>query len=88
MEIPQLTSSTILFLNDKVSIVDVVNVSSFTKSRHDMEISINFETELFIHLSLSWFSLPVFDIDEIPLLMFLSILLVHEDVPVFYVLCI
>jgi hypothetical protein len=51
-----------------------------------MEVSINFETELVIHLSLSWFSCPVLNVDEIELLFNLSTELLHLDLSVLTVL--
>jgi hypothetical protein len=72
MEVPFLACFTVLSLQEKIS-REVINVFAFTESRNDVEISINFETELFIHLSLSWFSCPVLQVDEIELLFNLSI---------------
>jgi hypothetical protein len=86
MEVPSLTWSTILFLNNKVSTREVVNVSTLSKSGNDIEVSINDEAPFSIPLSLGWFTLPVFDIDEIPLLVGSEasiVLFVHVDVSIF-----
>jgi hypothetical protein len=86
MEVPSLACSTILSLNDKVS-AKIVNVSTSSKSGNNMEVHVNNESIVSVPLSLSWFSLPVFGVDELPLLVSLSIELVHEDVSVFGINC-
>jgi hypothetical protein len=51
-----------------------------------VEVSIDLEAPISVPLTLSWFTLPVFDIDEIPFLMVLigsRKLLVHLDLSVF-----
>jgi len=47
-----------------------------------MEIFVDNEAPISIPLTSGWFTLPVLDIDEIPLLVFLSIEFVHVDVSV------
>jgi hypothetical protein len=68
MEVPFLGWSTILGLDDEVSSGEVVDVSSLSKLGNDVEVSIDLEAPISIPLSLSWFTLPVLGVDEIPLL--------------------
>jgi hypothetical protein len=53
-----------------------------------MEVFVNNKTIISIPLSGGWFTLPVLDIDKIPLLMNFAIEFVHEDISVFSVLSI
>jgi hypothetical protein len=48
-----------------------------------MEVSVNDESVVSVPLSLSWFTLPVLDVDEIPLLVSLTIIVTHVNVSVF-----
>jgi hypothetical protein len=70
MEIPFLGWSTILGLDDEVSSGEIVDVSSLSKSGNDVEVSIDLEAPVSIPFTLLWFTLPVFNVDHIPTLMF------------------
>jgi hypothetical protein len=85
MEIPFLGWSTILGLNDEVSSGEVVDVSSLSKLGNDVEVSIDLEAPISIPFTLLWFTLPVFDIDHIPSLMYLDrvSLILHFNLSVF-----
>jgi len=83
MEVPDLGSSSIWSLDDKVSVVDQVNVPVVWKLRHNVEWSFDVETEFFVQFSLSWFALPFVSIDDIPLLVDLAVLWSGFDVSVF-----
>jgi hypothetical protein len=72
MEVPFLALSTILSLNDEVSTRDVVYVSTLSKSGNNVEINVYLKTVFSVPFTGSWFTLPVFDIDEIELLVFTS----------------
>jgi hypothetical protein len=48
-----------------------------------MEISLNIEAELFIELALSWLSLPLISIDDVPLLVDLVVLVIDHNVCIF-----
>jgi hypothetical protein len=85
MEVPFLACSTVLSLDDQISIGCVVDVSTLTQSGNDMEVFVNNHSIVSIPFSGSWLSLPVLDIDEIPLLVSLSVVRVHVDVSVFSV---
>jgi hypothetical protein len=50
---------------------------------NDVEWSLNIESESFIELSLSWFSLPFINIDNVPLLVKFTVLVPGDDVSVF-----
>ena len=69
-------------LDDEVSVVDQVEVSVVWELGNNVEVSFNVETEVFVHLSLGWFSLPFINVDNVPLLVDLSVLLVNNDVSV------
>jgi len=47
-----------------------------------MEISLNIESELFIEFSFLWFTLPLIDVHDIPLLVDLAVSWVDHDVSV------
>jgi hypothetical protein len=85
MEVPDLGSSTVSYLDDHVSVVDQVEVSSLRKSRDDVEISLNVKSELLVELTLGWLLLVFIDIDNLPLLTCLSILVLNDDVSVFII---
>jgi len=74
IEVPNLTSLSISSLNNHVSVVDNFEVSSRFLSWDDMEISLYVESEFFIEFTLGWFSLPLVNVDDIPLLMDSSVL--------------
>jgi len=82
MEVPFLACSTILNLNHKVS-TKIINVSTSSKGGNDIEIFVDNEAIFSIPFTSGWFSLPVLGVDEIPLLVFLSIEFVHVDISVF-----
>jgi len=81
MEIPFLACSTILSLDNKVS-SKIVNVSTSSKSGDNMEVHVDNKTIFSIPLSLGWFTLPVFGIDEIPLLLLTTLEFPHVDISV------
>jgi hypothetical protein len=90
MEIPFLGWSTILSLDHEVSTREVIDISTLSKSGNDVEVGIDLEAPISVPFTLSWFTLPVFDIDEIPLLMVLigtRKLFVHLDLSVFSISC-
>jgi len=51
--------------------------------RDNVEWSLNIESKSFVELTLSWFSFPFIRIDNIPLLIKLSVLVPDDDVSVF-----
>jgi hypothetical protein len=55
------------------------------KLGHNVEWSFNIESELFIEFSLSWLSFPFINIDEVPLLVDSSMLIVNDDLSVLVV---
>jgi hypothetical protein len=83
VEVPDLGSSSVWNLDYHVSVVDKVKVSVIWQLGDNIEISLNVKTESFIELSLSWFSLPFINIDNIPLLVDLSMFVINLDVSVF-----
>ena len=85
VEIPGLGLSSIWCLNDHVSVVDQVEVSVFAHLRDNVEVSLNEKTEVFVKFSLNWFSWILVNIDDVPLLVNLSVLVPHNDVSVFSV---
>jgi hypothetical protein len=85
VEIPCLGLSSIWCLDDHGSVTDQVEVSVWCQFRDNEEISLNEETEVFVKFSLNWFSWILVNIDDVPLLVNLSMLVPHNDVSVFSV---
>jgi hypothetical protein len=83
MEVPYLLSSSISSLDAHVSVIINFEVSVVWKLRDDVEVSFNIESELLVQFTLSWFSLPFISIDDIPLLVNLSILWSGFNISVF-----
>lgn len=52
----------------------------------NVEISFNIQSEIFIELSLLWWSLPVASVDDIPLLVESAMLVVDHDILVLSIL--
>jgi len=84
MEVPDLGSSTIWCLDDHVSVVDQIKISSASKFRNNVEISFNIKTNVFIHLTLGWL-LVLIDIDDFPLLSEFVVLATYHDISVFHI---
>jgi len=82
MEVPDLSSSTVWNLNDHISVIDQVEVSVIWELGDNIEISFNIKTESFIELSLGWLSFPFINVNNIPLLMDLIVLLIDSNVSV------
>jgi hypothetical protein len=82
MEVPNLGSSTIWSLDNHVSVIDQIKVSVVWKCRDNVEVSFNVESESLIELTLSWFSLPFVNIDDVPLLEDLVLLNSNNNVSV------
>ena len=85
IEIPNLCSSSVSNLDNHVSVVNNIKVSSRSHMCDNMEISLNVETEVFVELSLGWFSLPLIMIDNIELLINLSMFFPDNEVSVFFI---
>jgi hypothetical protein len=47
-----------------------------------MEVDVDLKAVIFVPFTLSWFTFPVLGIDEIELLVFASVLLVHKELSV------
>jgi hypothetical protein len=85
MEIPNLTLSTIWSLDNKVSVVNQVEVSMITQFRNNVEVSLNVKSKLLVELTLGWLIWVLISIDNLPSLVNFSMLLVNNDIPVFSV---
>jgi hypothetical protein len=48
-----------------------------------VEVSLNVKTEVLIELTLSWFSLPFINVDDVPLLVDFTVLSMDDNVSVF-----
>jgi hypothetical protein len=66
MEVPILSLSSVSGLNYHVSSKNV-KISVSSHSRNNIEISLNIQTESSVEFSLSWISLPLVSIDDVPL---------------------
>jgi hypothetical protein len=73
MEVPFLGISTVWSLDDHVSVVDQVKVFVTWQLRNNVEVSFDIESELLVEFSFLWFSLPFVNIDNVPLLIDLSV---------------
>ena len=82
IEVPFLSISTISSLDNKVLVVDQIEVSVFFQLRNNVEWSLNKETEVFVKFSLLWFLWIFINIDDVPLLVDLSMFVVDNDVSV------
>ena len=85
MEIPDLCLSSIWNLDDHVSVIDQIKVSVLSHIRNDVEVSFNIKTELFIELTLYWFLWILINIDDIPLLVDMVVLIPDNDVSVLFI---
>jgi hypothetical protein len=68
MEVPFLSTSTVCNFDDHVSVIDQIKISSAWQFRYNVKVSLNIESELLIELSLSWLTLPLINVDNVPLL--------------------
>jgi hypothetical protein len=82
MEVPFLACSSILSLDDKIS-SKIVNVSTSSESRDDIEVFVDNQTIFSVPFTSSWFSLPVLSVDEVPLLVSLTMEFGHVDISIF-----
>jgi hypothetical protein len=55
-------------LDDSVVVADFIKVSMFSNSRHNVEWSLDVESEVWVEFSLSWFTCPFINVDDVPLL--------------------
>ena len=85
VEVPNLGSSSISNLDDHVSVIDQVKVSSLWKLRDNVKISLNVKSELLVELTLSWLLLVLVNIDYLPSLVDLSVLVFSNGVSVLIV---
>ena len=82
MEVPDLSVSAILSLDDHVSVVDQIEVSVFIQLRDDVEWSFDIESEFLIEFSLLWFLWVFININDIPLLVDSVMFVPYNDVSV------
>ena len=88
VEPPNLTLVAVWLLDDNLlrrCWVNSLEISSSWKHRNNVEWSFNIETEVLVEFSLLWFALEVFNIDDIPKLVDLSVLSSQDNVLVFSV---
>jgi hypothetical protein len=85
MEVPDLGSSPIWCLNDHVSVVNEIKVPILLQFRDNIEVSFNIETKITIKLTLGWFIWILISIDNLPLLVNSSMLVVDDDILTFIV---
>jgi hypothetical protein len=83
VEVPDLSSSSVSCLDNHVSVTDEVKVSASSHVRNNVEISFNIKAILFVEFTLNWISLPFISIDNIELLIDLSVFVPDNDVSVF-----
>jgi hypothetical protein len=83
MEVPSLCVSLVGCLDNHLSVVDQVKISVIWELGYNVEVSLNIKTEVLIEFSLSWFTLPFISIDDVPLLVDLTVLSMDDNVSVF-----
>ena len=74
IEVPDLSLSCIWSLDYHVSVVDKIKISMSRHSRDNVEISFNIQSEVWAELTLGWLTLPFINVDNVPLLMDLTTL--------------
>jgi hypothetical protein len=84
VEVPDLSLSSVWSLDDHISVVDQIDVSSTWQSRDDVEISLNKQSKLLVKLSLLWLRVLV-NIHNLPLLSKVVTSISNLDVSVFSV---
>jgi hypothetical protein len=82
MEVPDLSLSSILNLNDHVSVVDQIEISIAWQFGDNVEVSFNVESKPFIEFSLDWLTLPFINIDDIKLLVDFAMFWMDNDISV------
>jgi hypothetical protein len=80
-----LGSSTVWNLDNHVSIVDQVKSSVVWELRSNVEVSFNIESKLFVELTLSWLLLVLINIDNLPSLVDLAVLVFNNNVSILIV---
>jgi hypothetical protein len=85
IEVPDLGLEGVWCLDYKVSVVDNIKISVVWKLRNNEEISLNIETEVFVEFSLLWLFWHFISIDDIPLLVDTTVLLVDNNVSVLFI---
>jgi hypothetical protein len=74
IEIEDLSWLVVSSLDNQVSTVDYLHISSRVQGCDNMEWSLNVESKFFVKFTLGWLSLPLVNVDNVPLLMDLSVL--------------
>jgi hypothetical protein len=83
IEPPGLSVSSVSGLDNHVPVVDQIKVSVVIHFGNDVEWSFNVQTEVFVELTLGWFSWIFISVDDIPLLVESLMFVPHNDVSVF-----
>jgi hypothetical protein len=71
-----------LGLDHNVSSVKEVHISSSSKSGNNMHVFVDNISKVSVPFTGFWFTLPVLNINEIPLLVNLAVLFDHKDLSV------
>jgi hypothetical protein len=82
MEVPDLSLSSILNLNDHVSVIDQIKISIAWQFGDNVEVSFNIESKPLIEFSLDWLTLPFINIDDIKLLVDFAMFWMDNDISV------
>jgi hypothetical protein len=83
VEVPHLLLSAVSCLNSKFVAIDDIEVSVLWQFRDDVEWSFDVESEFLVEFTLSWFTLVFINVDDVPLLVDLSMFSPGNDVSVF-----
>jgi len=80
VEVPDLSLSTIWCLDDHISVVDEIEVSVLLQFGNDVEVSLNIHTEVGVKLTFNWLIWILISIDNLPLLVDFTVLVVDDKV--------
>jgi hypothetical protein len=80
VEVPNLSLSTVWSLDDHVSVVDEIKISVIFQLGNNIEVSLNKQTEVSIKFTFDWLIWVLISIDDLPLLVDLSMFVVDLNV--------
>jgi hypothetical protein len=80
VEVPDLSLSSIWCLDDHVSVVNEIKISVLWQFGDNIEVSFNIESEISVEFTFDWLIWVLISIDNLPLLVDLSMLVVDLDI--------
>jgi hypothetical protein len=80
VEVPDLSLSSVWCLDDHVSVVDEIKISVLWQFGDYIEVSFNIESEISVEFTFDWLIWVLISIDNLPLLVDLSMFVVDLDI--------